>query len=431
MMRAVAAGVVGSFTAIALTGCGGGGSPSGPEVGEQCAAVFEGTPVSNSAIVPTAAAYDAAVQSLDMEAVKADMTALLADSKDCWPADYGNYGPFMVRLAWHCAGTYRNSDGVGGCAGGRQRFEPERSWPDNSNLDKARALLHPLKEKYGDALSWGDLFILAGTTALRDAGAPLSKMCFGRLDETDGAASNILNEPCEIQGQCEEPWGPTTVGLIYVNPEGPLGEPNPDGSVQDIRRTFTTMGHDDRSTVALIGGGHTIGKAHGACPQGGGLSPKDAFEQNEPIYKGACGTGKGADTFTSGFEGAWTSNPLQWDNEFFTDTQDSTWELFDGPGGHKQWRIQGSQGEKLRLTSDIALLHDANYSAIVHEFANDMAAFNQAFDKAWFDLTTTNVGGAWSPNAKCDDGSTPTMRKSQAAMRGDDPFVPVYQPVSV
>jgi len=197
-----------------------------------------------------------------------------------------------------------------------------------------------------------------------------------------------------------------------------------EGSVRDIRRTFGTMGADDRSTVALIGGGHTIGKAHGACPDGGGLSPIEAFEQNQPIWKGNCGSGKGAETFTSGFEGAWTSNPLGWDNEFFVDTVNETWEVYDGPGGNKQWRIVGSAGEKLRLTADLALMHDANYTAILNEFANDMDAFNTAFDKAWFDLTTTNVGGEWSANAKCDDGSTPT-RRLQAAMRSDDPFMSV------
>lgn len=418
--------VVGSFVAITLSGCGGGGGSNHPKVGDQCAAIFEGTPFLDSADIPLTAAYDEAVQGLDMAAVKLDMTALLADSQECWPADWGNYGPFMVRLAWHCAGTYRE-DGKGGCAGGRQRFEPERSWADNTNLDKARALLHPLKVKYGDALSWGDLFILAGTTALRDSGAPISKMCFGRTDEVDGKKSDIMNEPCAVQGACEEPWGPTTVGLIYVNPEGPMGVPDPDGSVADIRRTFGTMGHNDRSTVALIGGGHTIGKAHGACPDGAGLSPKDAFEQGQPIYKGACGTGKGKDTSTSGFEGAWTSNPLEWDNEFFRDTVNEEWEVFVGPGGHNQWKLKGTDGQgKMRLTSDIALMRDANYSAIMQEFASDQTAFDTAFDVAWHDLTTTNVGGVWSANAKCDDGSTPAIRQSETAMRGDDPVLPVH-----
>jgi len=406
-----------------LSGCGTGSNE--PKVGDQCPAIFDGTPFRDTAAIPTLAAYDEAVKGLDMDAVKADMVQLLADSQDCWPADYGNYGPFMVRLAWHCAGTYRE-DGKGGCAGGRQRFEPERSWPDNANLDKARALLHPLKHKYGDALSWGDLFILAGTTALRTSGAPIPRMCFGRVDEEDGKKSDILNEPCPEQGNCGEPWGPTTVGLIYVNPEGPMGVADPVGSVADIRRTFETMGHDDRSTVALIGGGHTIGKAHGACPDGAGLSPKEAFEQGEPIWKGACGTGKGADTSTSGFEGAWTSNPLQWDNEFFVDTVNEEWVVFDGPGGHKQWRINGTQGVgKMRLTSDIALMRDDNYRVIMNEFAADQDAFNAAFDKAWFDLTTTNVGGVWSANAKCDSGGPPVLRQSQATMRGDDPVLPV------
>jgi len=190
------------------------------------------------------------------------------------------------------------------------RFEPERSWPDNTNLDKARALLYPLKEKYGDAVSWGDLFVLAGTRGFVTAGAPLTRMCYGRIDETSGAKSKILDEPCDNQGSCSEPHGATTVGLIYVNPEGPNGVPDPAGSVADIRRTFGTMGHSDRATVALIGGGHTIGKSHGACPNSAGLPPKDAFAQDSHIWKGECGTGKGEHTTTSGFEGYWTSDPF-------------------------------------------------------------------------------------------------------------------------
>merc|ERR1719225_330736 len=240
-----------------------------------------GTPPSDQDQVPTKANYATALKSLNMNAVIADMDDLLTKSQACWPSDDGTYGAFMARLAWHCSGTYRNSDGVGGCGGGRIRFEPERSWPDNTNLDKARALVYPLKQQYGDALSWGDLFVLAGTRALARSGAPLSKMCYGRIDEPDGAASKTLNDACDNDGQCQEPHGATTVGLIYVNPEGPNGDPNPAGSLADIRRTFGTMGHSDRATVALIGGGHTIGKAHGACEKGAGLPPRDAFEQHE------------------------------------------------------------------------------------------------------------------------------------------------------
>jgi len=371
---------VSAFASVALFGCGSGGGGGDNEA--ECAHVMMGTPEVDSAVAPTQADYAVMVKGLDMTAVKKDMLDLLTKSEACWPADWGNYGPFMVRLAWHCSGTYRNSDSVGGCGGGRQRFEPERSWDDNTNLDKARALVYPLKEKYGDALSWGDLFILAGTTALRDSGMPLTRMCFGREDQVNGSESKPLNVACTpLQGNCSEPWGATTVGLIYVNPEGPMGVPDPVGSVKDIRRTFGTMGHSDRSTVALIGGGHAIGKAHGACDKGPGNAPKEAFEQGTPIYKGACGSGKGADTTTSGFEGAWTTKPLEWDNEFFTELLGNTWEVHIGPGGHNQWQIQGGSEKKIfRLTSDIALLEDPAYRAIVTEFATDMAAFNTAFE---------------------------------------------------
>lgn len=395
--------------------------------GDVCKHLHKGTPPQNHEAAPSPEVYDAALKTLDMEAVKADMQALLADSKECWPADYGNYGPFMVRLAWHCSGSYRTSDGAGGCGGGRQRFEPERSWPDNANLDKARALVYPLKEKYGDALSWGDLFILAGTTALRDAGAPLSQMCFGRMDDSDSAKSQVLGPtalqaekfPCPVNGDCKPPLGTTTVGLIYVNPEGHMGVPDPVLSVKDVRQTFDIMGHSDRNTVALIGGGHTVGKGHGACPKGPGLSPEEAYEMDVPPYQGECGSGKGEDTVTAGFEGPWTSDPLKWDNQFFQDMVNHEWEKHVGPGGHWQWRIKGSESNLMRLTSDVSLMYDEKYKAYVEQFANDMDAFNNAFEEAWFDLTTN--GGTWSQSAKCDSGDFPeALRNMTNFMRGDD-----------
>jgi len=404
--------------------------------GEACEYLHMGTPPEDNAEVPTALEYAAALKNLDMDAVKADMKALLADSQECWPADYGNYGPLMVRLAWHCSGSYRRSDGVGGCGGGRQRFEPERSWPDNTNLDKARALLYPLKRKYGNALSWGDLFILAGTTALRDAGAPIKQMCFGRVDNADGTLSQGLGPtaqqekiaPCKVNGMCKEPLGVTTVGLIYVNPEGPVmedgGKSNPDPalSAKDIRQTFVSMGHTDKNTVALIGA-HALGKGHGACPTAPGLSPKDAYSQT-PVavpWAGECGTGKGADAMTAGFEGPWTSDPLAWDNEFFKSLLDNEWEKHVGPGGHWQWRIKGDKDSKImRLTSDMALLHDEAYLAAVKEFAGDMGKFNEAFDEAWFDLTVTYGVDAWSKEAKCDAGELPKAAAARSTMRADD-----------
>jgi len=390
--------------------------------------------------------YNKALEALDLEAVKADIVKVLTDSKDCWPADFGNYGPFFIRLAWHCSGSYRKSDGKGGCAGGRQRFEPEASWPDNTNLDKARALLVPIKEKYGAGLSWGDLFALAGTTALRSMGTPIKQFCFGRVDECDGTASLELGPspeqekvaPCAINGKCEKPLGSTTVGLIYLNPEGPVAKnettgswaPNPDPklSVHDIRDSFERMEHDDRGTVALIGGGHAFGKSHGPCPNGPGDAPKDVYSRNETgqiPWPGLCGSGKGHDTFTSGFEGPWTTNPLKWDNEFYKHLLTRQWEKFIGPGGHYQWRMKNPMTEDesklLRLTSDIALLEDEKYLAIVKEFAEDMSTFDAAFDEAWTKLVTK--GGSWSPERKCDAGAFPEHLLANKGMLPSDAIV--------
>merc|ERR1740121_2560522 len=294
-----------------------------------------------------------------MTEVNEAMRTLLTTDNPCFPADNAgdgpNYGGVMIRLAWHCAGTYRATDGKGGCGGGRQRFEPERSWADNTNLDKA---------KYGVGLSWGDLFNLAGTTALRNMGTPIKQFCAGRVDSADCTASLALGPsaqqekeaPCPINGKCEKPLGSTTVGLIYLNPEGPVsnvtGEwvPNPDPklSVKDVRDSFKRMDHDDRDTVALIGGGHAFGKGHGACPDGPGPSPKEVFSDKslpQVPWPGRCGTGKGKDTYTAGFEGPWTSQPLKWDNEYFNVLLDKEWEKFRGPGGKWQWRIKAARDD--------------------------------------------------------------------------------------
>jgi catalase (peroxidase I) len=356
-------------------------------------------PVEFAPTEPTPA-YTAAMHALDIDAVQADLLTLMTDSKSQWPADYGNYGPFFVRLAWHCSDTYRTTDGRGGCSGGRQRFAPEANYEDNANLDKARTLLAPIKQKYGLGLSWGDLFVMAGTTAIQSMGGPTLGVCVGRVDDEDGARSAGLtpskdgSDGCETDGDCGKPFGATTSGLIYVNPEGPMGKPIPDQSAVQIRDTFARMGMDDYETVALIGGGHSFGKAHGACPKG----------------EGKCGTGKGADTFTSGFEGAWTTNPTGWDNSYFQNLIDYKWEVHMGPGGHSQWRVantnspqapgaQGGRQDIMMLTSDIALLNDpeSKYQQITREFATNQGKFDEVFASAWHKLTTRGFGAERQP----------------------------------
>jgi catalase (peroxidase I) len=380
--------------------------------GAVCPFMSAGTPPSDKAVIPHPHKYDEALQQLDVSALEADIVDLMTSSQECWPADLGNYGPFFIRLAWHCSGSYRRSDGSGGCGGGRQRFEPERSWDDNTNLDKARALLAPLKEKYGDGLSWGDLFTYAGTVAIKNMGGPVQDFCFGRLDDADGTASLVLGPtpeqekvaPCDINGKCKEPLGSTTVGLIYLNPEGPIDDegkpqPVPALSALDVRDAFARMGMNDTETVALIGGGHAFGKTHGACPAGAGPSP-----QEDPYnpWPGKCGTGVGEDAFTSGFEGPWTTDPNKWDNEFFKALISERWEKHIGPGGHWQWKTANPESpyaSTMRLTSDLALLEDPSFAAISHEFAEDQGKLDVAFAEAWNKLVTN--GGVWSSVSKC------------------------------
>ena len=322
------------------------------------------------------------------EALQEDIVTMFTTSMDFWPADFGNYAPLMIRLAWHCAGSYRSSDGRGGCDGGRIRFNPERSWADNTNLDKALTLLLPIKLKYGDAVSWGDLITLTGNMAFKSMGAPILGFCAGRQDDESGFESLELGPtveqemvaPCDVNGTCESPLGTSTVGLIYVNPAGPLGVPDPTGSVDKIRDVFGRMGMNDSETVALIGGGHAFGefhcldgqpylclgdvfptcvktpidaspsftcihvaslagKLHGACSTGAGADPMDAPEAPWP---GTCGEpgsstfGRAENTFTSGFEGQWTVEPTVWDNAYFQDLLEYDWELEDSPADRPQ-----------------------------------------------------------------------------------------------
>jgi len=337
--------------------------------------------------------------SVDYASVKSDILVTLTDSKDFWPADFGNYGPFMIRHAWHCSGTYRTFDGRGGCDGARQRFEPELSWDDNTNLDKAKKVLLPIKEKYGPSLSWGDLIVLTGTTAIESMGGPVLGFCGGRIDEYDGSESRLLGPsraqnksfPCLVNGKCKPPLGTTTIGLIYVNPEGPMAQPDPVGSISEIRTTFGQMNMDDMETVALIGGGHAFGKTHGACPLGPGPSPA---EQPSNPWPGKCGTGKGKDTYTSGFEGSWTTSPTRWGNEYFYQLVTYNWTVHKGPGGHWQWKATNGPPKLMMLTSDIALTRDPKYFSIVKMFADNQTLLNEQFSRAWYKLVSRDMGPA-------------------------------------
>jgi catalase-peroxidase len=359
--------------------------------------------------------YAAEFNSLDLAAVKADVAAVLTDSKDWWPADFGNYGPLMIRMAWHSAGTYRISDGRGGAGSGQQRFAPLNSWPDNVSLDKARRLLWPVKKKYGKKISWADLLILTGNVALETMGFKTFGYGGGRVDtwepeadvywgpETEWLEDNRYSGDRELQ----EPLGAVQMGLIYVNPEGPNGNPDPLASARDIRETFRRMAMNDEETVALIAGGHTFGKTHGAGPaENVGPDPEAApLEEQGLGWKSSYGTGVGKDAITSGIEVTWTYHPTRWDNEFLHILFAYEWELFQSPAGANQWRPKGGAGndmvpeafgdgrrEPRMLTSDLALRADPIYEPIARRFANDQDAFADAFARAWFKLVHRDMG---------------------------------------
>lgn len=358
------------------------------------------------------------------EAVKIDIAAAMTDSQAFFPADFGNYGGLFIRLAWHCNGSYRESDGRGGCDGGRIRFDPERSWPDNANLDKALDILAPIKEKYGASLSWGDLIVLAGNTAIEQMGGPKMGFCGGRIDDPDGSNSLILGpspqqeelSPCQSigeQGKCQSPLGPSTVGLIYVDPEGPvdaMGDPVASG--RDIRNIFARMGFDDRTSVALIGGGHAFGKAHGACA-------------NPPCGEG-MEQGIGNNTFTSGLEGEWTTNPTVWDNQFFNNLFDYDWQLILGPGGHLQWKpVQEDAPDIMMFTSDLALAEDPLYEPISRDFAANQTALDEAFALAWYHLMSGDMG----PASRCIGTDVLPPQPFQNPLPAAPTELPDYVPV--
>ena len=363
--------------------------------------------------------YAAAFKSIDYDELKADLTALMTDSQDWWPADYGHYGPFFIRMTWHAAGTYRIGDGRGGAGTGAQRFAPLNSWPDNGNLDKARRLLWPIKQKFGNKISWADLLVLAGIVAIESMGGPVFGFGGGRPDiwhpEEDiywGAEDEWLgdNRYGDTRQDLENPLAAVQMGLIYVNPEGPNGNPDPLLSAQDIRETFARMAMNDEETVALTAGGHTFGKAHGAGDADlVGAEPEGASIEEQGFgWANAHGSGKGRDTITSGIEGAWTSNPTQWDNGYFDllFKYDDSWTLVKSPAGANQWTPANPDEEDLApdaedasikvatmmTTADMAMIRDPEYRKISKHFHENPDAFGDAFARAWFKLLHRDMG---------------------------------------
>ena len=360
--------------------------------------------------------YARAFNSLDYEALKADIAAVMTDSQDWWPADFGHYGGLMIRLTWHAAGTYRVGDGRGGGGTGAQRFAPLNSWPDNANLDRARRLLWPVKQKHGRAISWADLLILAGNVALESMGFETFGFGGGRVDiwapEEDiywGAEREWLaDERYSGDRELETPLGAVQMGLIYVNPEGPNANPDPVAAGRDIRETFARMAMNDEETVALIAGGHTVGKTHGAAPDTNvGPEPEGASLEEQGLgWRNLHGSGMGNDTITSGLEGIWTSTPNQWNNDFFKHLFEFEWELFQSPAGANQWRPRDGAGDgrvpdphdpdsrhhPTFLTTDLALRFDPEYEKISRRFLENPAEFEDAFARAWFKLLHRDMG---------------------------------------
>ncbi|WP_211260986.1 catalase/peroxidase HPI [Wenzhouxiangella marina] len=360
--------------------------------------------------------YAAEFATLDLDEVKADIRAVLTDSQDWWPADWGHYGPFFIRMAWHSAGTYRVVDGRGGAGGGQLRFDPQNSWPDNANLDKARRLLWPIKQKYGRALSWADLMVLTGNVSMEDMGFQTFGFAGGREDDWEpdlvywGPEEAMLAaERRDGNGRLEGPVAATQMGLIYVNSAGPGGVPDPIAAAQAIRESFGRMAMNDEETLALIAGGHTFGKVHGARDPGECVGAEPAAAPIEDMgmgWKNRCGTGNGADTITSGHEGAWTQQPTRWTMLYLTNLLGFEWELSESPSGAPQWvakngaldgtvpEVQPGAGTStpIMLTTDVALKRDPAYRAIAERFLANPQEFEDAFARAWFKLTHRDMG---------------------------------------
>jgi catalase-peroxidase len=370
--------------------------------------------------------YGEKFKSLDVEALRRDLVELMTKSQDWWPADYGHYGPLFIRMTWHAAGTYRISDGRGGGGEGQQRFAPLNSWPDNANLDKARRLLWPLKKKYGQKISWADLLVLAGNVAMESMGFRTFGFGFGRPDVWEpedifwGPEDTWLgDERYSGDRELAKPFGAVQMGLIYVNPEGPGGKPDPAAAARDVRETFARMAMNDEETVALIVGGHSFGKTHGAAPGSNvGKEPEGAGLEDQGLgWKNKYGTGKGAHTITSGLEGAWTNSPTKWDNGFLENLFKYEWELTESPAGAKQWKPKNPEAQgtvpdahdpskrhaPMMLTTDLSLKVDPVYAPIAKRFHENPDQLADAFARAWFKLLHRDMGprprylGPWIP----------------------------------